>query len=289
MNYTDQKASFDNGESYGGKNLAFGYKKRIENEKFIASVVPIVGLTDLKLTDVETETGQRLNEHLFSQFVGLNAKVEKQTAFNDNNSLNLEVETTMGLQRFPNYITNFTDGDLSVDDAIDQALGAGFSVKYSSKFNNGFVIKPYAGATYNNTFSNNVKIIADGENKNTGHVMNGVLGRYAGLSLTRHTDDISLSLNFEHGNQDELKENTFGISFSKKLQRISKLRKEQEKATPSLERMYDQLQLAKQNERLKGLTDEVMEENKVIKQLLVELLKENQKLKTENKLFIKAK
>ena len=53
--------------------------------------------------------------------------------------------------------------------------------------------------------------------------------------------------------------------------------------------MYDQLQLAKQNERLKGLTDEVMEENKVIKQLLVELLKENQKLKTENKLFIKAK
>jgi len=32
-----------------------------------------------------------------------------------------------------------------------------------------------------------------------------------------------------------------------------------------------------------------MEENKVIKQLLVELLKENQKLKTENKLFIKAK
>jgi len=109
------------------------------------------------------------------------------------------------------------------------------------------------------------------------------------LSLTRHTDDISLSLNFEHGNQDELKENTFGISFSKKLQRISKLRKEQEKATPSLERIYDQLQLAKQNERLKGLTDEVMEENKVIKQLLVELLKENQKLKTENKLFIKAK
>ncbi len=39
---------------------------------------------------------------------------------------------------------------------------------------------------------------------------------------------------------------------------------------------------------LKGLADEVMEENKVIKQLLIELLKENQKLKTENKIFKKA-
>ena len=38
---------------------------------------------------------------------------------------------------------------------------------------------------------------------------------------------------------------------------------------------------------LKGLADEVIEENKVIKQLLIELLKENQKLKTENKIFKK--
>ena len=39
---------------------------------------------------------------------------------------------------------------------------------------------------------------------------------------------------------------------------------------------------------IKGLADEVIEENKVIKQLLIELLKENQKLKTENKIFKKA-
>ena len=93
-----------------------------------------------------------------------------------------------------------------------------------------------------------------------------------------------MEVNIEHDNQDDLKENTFGISFSKKLQRISKIRK----AIPNLERLYNQLQLAKQNEKLKGLANEVIEENKVIKQLLVELLKENQKLKTENKIFKKA-
>ena len=264
MNYTDQKASFDNGESYGGKNLAFGYKKRIENEKFIASVVPIVGLTDLKLTDVETETSQRLDEHLLSQFVGLNAKIEKQTTFNDENTLSLEVESTAGLQRFQNYLTNFTDGDLSVDDAIDQVLGVGFSVKHSTKINNGFVIKPYIGATYNNTLSNDVQITADGENKNAGHVMNGVLGKYAGLSLTKHTKDLSFSLNFEHGNQDELKENTLGISFSKKFQKI-----------------------IKENNKLKKLAKDVLKENAVKDDLIIQLIKENQKLKTENKIFKK--
>ena len=93
-----------------------------------------------------------------------------------------------------------------------------------------------------------------------------------------------MEVNIEHDNQDDLKENTFGISFSKKLQRISKIRK----AIPNLERLYNQLQLTKQNEKLKGPANEVIEENKVIKQLLVELLKENQKLKTENKIFKKA-
>ena len=93
-----------------------------------------------------------------------------------------------------------------------------------------------------------------------------------------------MEVNIEHDNQDDLKENTFGISFSKKLQRISKIRK----AIPNLERLYNQLQLTKQNEKLKGPANEVIEENKVIKQLLVELLKENQKLKTENKIFNKA-
>ena len=93
-----------------------------------------------------------------------------------------------------------------------------------------------------------------------------------------------MEVNIEHDNQDDLKENTFGISFSKKLQRISKIRK----AIPNLERLYNQLQLTKQNEKLKGLANEVIEENKVIKQLLVELLKENQKLKTEKKIFKKA-
>ena len=287
MGFVKQNATFDNGEFSGTKNIVYGYKKDIDTEKFKTSFVPMVGLTHYKVIDLETETNQTLDNRLFSQFAGINANIEKQNNLNENNLLTLEVQSTLGIHRFPTYVTNFTDGDLSVDDAIDQVLSAGFGVKYSTIFKNGFVFKPYANVSYNNTLSNDVEITADGENKEAGHVMNGVLAKRAGLSLTKHTDNISFSMNFEHGNQDELKENTFSISFSKKIQRIAKLRREEEKAIPVLEKLYDQLQLIKQNEKLKELTAEVIEENEVIKQLLIELLKENQKLKTENKIFKK--
>ena len=56
---------------------------------------------------------------------------------------------------------------------------------------------------------------------------------------------------------------------------------------PKLEKLFDQIQLAKKNERLAKLAGATIEENKVMKNLIIELLKENQKLKTENKLFNK--
>jgi len=66
---------------------------------------------------------------------------------------------------------------------------------------------------------------------------------------------------------------------------MSKIRKEKEKVIPELEKIFDQLQLAKENERLAKLASTTNEENKIMKALIIELLKENQKLKTENQLF----
>ena len=285
MSYVKEDATFDSGEYSGGKNLAFGYKKEINNEKFKATVVPMIGITDFKITDVESETNQRLDERMVTQFVGLNARAGKKQIVNEKDILSIEIESTAGLQKFPKYMTNFTEGDLSVDDAIDQVLGAGFTVKYSKTDKSGFVIEPYAGATYNNTLSNDIAITADSR-IDAGHVMNGVFGTYAGFTVSKHTNDVTFSFNYEHGNQDGLKENTFDISVSKKLQKIAKSRMEE--IEPELEDINNQLKLIEQNEKLKELSAEVLEENKIVKQLLIELLKENQKLKAKNKLFEKS-
>ena len=288
MVYSDQRASFNNSEYRGSKNLAFGFKKQIKTEHFNASIIPVVGLSQNKIVDVETETNQWIEKDFSSQFAGVNTAISRKKDFKDESNLTIEVNGTYGIHRLPKYLTNFTDGDLSVDDAIDQVLGVGFNVKYSKKNNKGFVLEPYAGLSINNTLSNDVNIIADGENKEAGHVMNGVLARNAGLNLTKNNENFSLSINFDHQDQDGLIENTVNLYFSKKIQKISKIRKRKERAIPELEKIFDQLQLAKENERLAKLAGTTIEENKIMKQLIIELLKENQKLKTENKIFKKA-
>ncbi len=285
ISYSDQRASFNNSEYLGSKNLAFGFTKQIQTEDFNASIVPVVGISQNKVVDVETETNQWIKKGFSSQFAGVNTAISKKIDYDNESNLTLEINGIYGLHRLPNYLTNFTDGDLSVDDAIDQVLGAGFNVKYSKKNTNGFVLEPYAGLSMNNTLSNDVEIIADGESKEAGHVMNGVMAKRIGFDLTRNTENFSFAVNFNHQDQDGLVDNTASISLSKKIQQISKLRKEREKEIPELEKLFDQLQLAKENERLAEIAGKTAEENKVMKALIIQLLKENQKLKTENKLF----
>ena len=215
----------------------------------------------------------------------MNASISRKIDYNNESNLTVEVNGTYGIHKLPKYLSNFTDGDLSVDDAIDQVLGAGFNVKYSKKSTNGFILEPYAGLSANNTLSNDVEIIADGESKEAGHVMNGVLAKKVGFNLTKNTENFSFAINFNFQDQNGLIENTANISLSKKIQKISKLLKEREREIPELEKLFDQLQLAKENERLAEIAGKTAEENKIMKELIIKLLKENQKLKTENLLF----
>ena len=155
----------------------------------------------------------------------------------------------------------------------------------SSQLKNGFVIEPYGKFSLNDTISNDINITADGENKEAGHVMNGVLAKRAGINLSKNNDDISFKLNIEHNNQDGLVGNLVNISVSKKLQRMAKIKREKEKSDPKLEKLFDQLVIAKENERLAKLAGDTLNENKILKEMIIQLIKENQTLKTVNKLL----
>ena len=285
ISYSDQRASFNNTEYSGSKNLAVGLRKQIKTKKFNTSIIPVLGLAQNQIVDVETETNQRIEKDFSSQFAGVNASISRKIDYNNESNLTVEVNGTYGIHKLPKYLSNFTDGDLSVDDAIDQVLGAGFNVKYSKKSTKGFILEPYVGLSANSTLSNDVEIIADGESKEAGHVMNGVLAKKVGFNLTKNTENFSFAINFNRQDQDGLIENNANISLSKKIQKISKLKKEREKEIPELEKLFDQLQLAKENERLAEIVGKATEENKIMKELIIQLLKENQKLKTENLLF----
>ncbi len=294
LTYFEQNANFNSEEKSKSENLAFGYdiKTNIDN----LSIKPLIGISSNKITDIETESNQIIRNNFIGQFLALNSNYKLTRKVQKNNELSLTINGEYGAHRLPKYLSKFTHGDLSVDDAIDQVLGVGFDVEYSIKNENGFILKPYMGLTFNKTLSGKIKmndINGAGlkEDISQDHTMNGAVVKKIGFSLTKNTDDFGLSLNFEHSNQDNLIDNNLNFSISKQLQRVAKKiareREEQEKLYPELEKLFDQLQIIREKERLALVANKLNKENQVMKELIIQLIKENQKLRNENKLLIK--
>jgi hypothetical protein len=279
----NQNAKFNNNEGTESENLSFGYT--IRNDTNSLNFNTLFGLSSNKTHDLETETKQIISNNNISQFLAVQSNYNQSKEIDQNSKLNLKVSSIYGVHRLPKYLSNFTDGDLSVDTAIDQVFSAGFTVEYSKTTKNGFVLKPYTGFSYNNTLSDDIDIVADGENKNAKHKMNGVLAKRVGLSLTKKTKNLALSFSLDHNNLNGLLDNSVSFSISKKLQNYVKTSKKINPADPELESLFDQLQLIRKNERQNQLAKKVIEENNIMKDLIIELIKENQKLKTENLLY----
>ncbi len=287
LSYSSQQAKFNNGETLDSENLAIGIKKESGYEKFIFSVVSIVGLTQNKYLDLETETKQTILKEDFGQFAAVNYKASREFEIDDSQSLNIEVDGKYGLKRLPTYLKSFTDGDLSVDDAVDQVLSTGFNVEYSKSFENGFVLKPYSGLSINKTLSEKIDIVADGERKDMTHYMDDDLAIKAGLNISKNTENFGLNFNLEFNEQNGLKDSQVNISLTKKIQNNISKKIEGLPIDPELEKLFDQLQLAKENERLAEITGRAVEENRIMKEMIIQLIKENNKLKTERNLLLK--
>ena len=287
LSYSSQQAKFNNGEALDSENLAIGLKKEIDYEKFKFSVVSIFGLTQNKYLDLETETQQTILKKNLGQFAAVNYKASKEIEIDDSQSLNIEVDGKYGLRRLPTYLTSFTDGDLSVDDAVDQVLSGGFNVEYSKSFENGFVLKPYTGLSLNQTLSKKIDIVADGERKDMAHYMDDDLAVKAGLNISKNTDNFGLNFNLEFNEQNGLKDSQVNISLTKVIQNNISKKIEGLPIDPELEKLFDQLQLAKENERLAEITGRAVEENRIMKEMIIQLIKENNKLKTERNLLLK--
>lgn len=294
LTYFEQNAKFNNKEKSKSENLAFGYDIKTNSSNL--SIRPLIGISSNKITDIETESEQIVRNNFIGQLIALHSNYKFKRKIKNNNVLSLTINGEYGAHRLPKYISNFTHGDLSVDEAIDQVLGAGFDVEYSINNENGFILKPYFGLAFNKTLSGKVKmndINGAGlkEDISQSHTMNGAVTKKIGFSLTKNTEDISLSLNFEHSNMDKLINNDLNLSISKKFQRVAKKRamqrEEDEKLDPELENLFDQLQVVRENERLALVANKLNKENQVMNDLIIQLIKENQKLKTENLLFKK--
>ena len=294
LGYTRQDGDFDNGEFLGGDNYALGLKNVYENNFFTASFTPMIGMADLKVTDFDTDTKTSITTNLLSEFAGINGKLGREIKLSEEGSLDLNIQSTLGVQRFPEYLAKFSDGDLTVDEAVEQILGVGFEVKYKDELKKGFIIQPYVGFNINNNFNNKIKITADGENKNVSPAHATTSGYYAGVSFTKEKDGLDFDLDLMYGNEDGLINQIAAVSLTKsfgkakketvKLEPVPDLPKVDENLTTQ-DYNKDLNKLEAQNEKLKLLAEKVLQENETSKHLIKELVTEVEKLKLTNQIF----
>lgn len=306
LGYNKHYGDFNNGEFLGGGNYALGLKNVFIKNGLKVSFSPMIGLNDLDLTDYDSDSKAKVKTNLLSEFLAVNGKIDKEIKTGEDSSLNLSFQSTLGLQRFPDYLSKFSDGDLSVDEAIEQVLSGGFEVKYNEELGNGFIIKPYAGVTINHNMNDNIDITKDDDYKPASPADTITSGYYAGFTFTRKAKDINFDLDLMYGNEDGLINQIAAISLTKTFGKVktAKLDKKSDKDIRIVSTMSNQdfqefgelkelsnklkienEQLKIVNEKLKMLTAKMIEEDKASKQLIVELLKENEKIKLEKQIF----
>ena len=306
VGYTNQNGDFDNGEFLGGDNFVIGLKNTFEHKGIKASLTPMIGINDLDVKDYDTDKIERINNNFISEFAAINTKLSKKIGTGDENYLNISVEGTYGLQRFPEYLSKFTDGDLSVDESIEQLLSGGFGVSYTEGLPGNFTIKPYFGINFNRSLSDEIKITARNENSNVSSSEENWSGYHAGVSFAKNVKNINFNLDLMYGNEDGLINEIAAFSVTKSLGKTKEIKYETKtdenmklanvKTDESLlefgqlKKIKDQLKneniiLNEENKKLKSLFAKIIQENEDSKKLIVELLKENEKIKLEKEIF----
>ena len=311
LGYSKHHGDFDNGEFLGGGNFALGLKNVFTKNGMKVSFSPMIGLNDLDVTDYDSDSTAKVKTNLLSEFLAVNGKIDKEIKTSEAGSLNLSFQSTLGLQRFPDYLSSFSDGDLSVDEAIEQVLSGGFEVKYNEELGKGFIIRPYVGVSLNHNLNNNIDIVKDDDSKPASPADSVTSGYYAGLTLNKKAKDINFDLDLMYGNEDGLINQIAAVSFTKTFGKVKvktakleeksdtlkvdkssttqdfdkdlKELEELRKANEALKAQNEALKV--QNEKLKLLAQKTLEENKASKELIMELLKENEKIKLEKQMM----
>ena len=309
LGYSKHHGDFDNGEFLGGGNFALGLKNVFTKNGLKVSFSPMIGLNDLDVTDYDSDSTAKVKTNLLSEFLAINGKIDKEIKTSEAGSLNLSVQSTLGLQRFPDYLSKFSDGDLSVDEAIEQVLSGGFEVKYNEELGKGFIIRPYVGVSLNHNLNDNIDIVKDDDSKPASPADSVTSGYYAGLTLNKKVKDISFDLDLMYGNEDGLINQIAAVSFTKSFGKAKTAKLEKKPDFPKINESLtsqdynkdlneletlknlnkkiktENAALKAQNKKLKLLAQKALEENEVSKRLIVELLKENEKIKLEKQMF----
>ena len=213
IDYNDHNINFENNENMRAENFTFGINSKVTSELFDFSFTPMIGLADLEITDFEEEKNEKIKTTFLSQFMGVDISLEKNIKLSKKNVSSYKINTLYGAQRFPNYNSTFTDGELILDDSTDQVLGAGF--EFTNTIGTKRNVKFYLGGNWRENLNNQIEVIAGGENKDVTPEMQKVFGKYFGVDINFPIRGLNFNMNIEHGSLGGLNTNIANLSLNK--------------------------------------------------------------------------
>ena len=113
--------------------LHLGLKNFYQEDGLEASLTPLVGLSLQKNKDFDTDKSETKNKSFMSQFAGINGKISNNFEQDPHNFFTLGIEGSYNIQRFPEYISQFTDGELKVKESYDQLLSGTIEASFTNQ------------------------------------------------------------------------------------------------------------------------------------------------------------
>ena len=204
--YSRQNNNFEDRTSTDNDNFTFGIKNSYQNAGFEASLTPLVGLSLQRNEDFDTDKSQTIRKTFLSEFAGINAKISNNFEQDENNFFTLGFESSFSAQRYPEYISQFTDGELKVKESFDQVLSGTIEAAYTNILpQNDILGKIYLGGSGFKNYNKKIGVSARGFNsdvKNNGNETSS--GYHAGVSLLKKSKNFNFEINFRYEDQEGL-------------------------------------------------------------------------------------
>ena len=115
--YSRQENNFNDKTGSESDNFTLGIKNFYQEDGFEASLTPLVGLSLQKNKDFDTDKSETKNKSFISQFAGINGKISNIFEQDLRKFFTLSIEGSYNVQRYPEYISQFTDGELKVKES----------------------------------------------------------------------------------------------------------------------------------------------------------------------------
>lgn len=216
--YSRQENNFNDKTGSESDNFTLGIRNFYQDDGFEASLTPLVGLNLQKNKDFDTDKIETKNKSFISQFAGINGKISQNFEQDPQNFFTLDFEGSFNVQRYPEYISQFTDGELKVKESYDQLLSGTIEASFTSLPKKDRINKIYIGGSGFKNYNNKIGILARGFNsdvKNNGNKTWS--GYHGGVSFLKKSNNFSYELGLRYEDQEGLIDKIVSLTLNRRF------------------------------------------------------------------------